>query len=213
MTLPSSSPNRPAMPDDIPPSTETAPRRPQRGAVVVAVAVGLALFAAGVAAGHYAPAGWWPFAARPADANDVPPDAWRDAVAGSFALTTSQTLLAMRSAGQPVAKSLAIAAKELKLDLSPGRLTSGGLSPERVIFYRFDGRWLLEIDYLDAENGPIALSILDRPGEAAGVASELRRGMNVAYWSSPTHAFLFVGRAPDSILAERAKAMAQQLGP
>jgi len=133
-------------------------------------------------------------------------------VAEYLSLTTSQTLLALRSDPADLKADLASVGKSVKIDLSPERLALPGQELRRIELYHYDNAPLVEIAYLDPENGPMAFCVMAR-GEQhpEGIELEERQGMNIAYWSSPTHSFMLVGRAPREVLETVAHKLSGQI--
>jgi hypothetical protein len=55
------------------------------------------------------------------------------------------------------------------------------------------------------------LSILSKQGSPSGLEGERREGMNLAVWSSATHAFSLAGRAPPEVLQDLARQLAGKI--
>jgi hypothetical protein len=162
--------------------------------------------AAGLSASHLVPglAG----GEAPAAAGE---GAWRTAVAANLDLTTSQSLLGLPREASVLAGDLAKVGKQVGLDLTTDRLALAGRAIGRVELYHFEGAPLAQIVYFDPENGPIAFSLLARPGPPSGLEAERREGMNLAVWSTARHAFSLTGRAPPEVLQELATELAGKI--
>lgn len=121
---------------------------------------------------------------------------WRAVVAEYFSLYTADTLSA--PAGdrmQQVAQLNEVGAK-LGLSLAPEAVAMPGVEFKRAQILNYDSKPLAQIAYLDPESGPMALCIVQSARGAAAPDMENRKGMNVVYWSSPSHAFMLIGHAP-----------------
>ncbi|MGH8365456.1 MAG: transcriptional regulator, partial [Pseudomonas sp.] len=71
-----------------------------------------------------------------------------------------------------------------------------GAEFRRAQILDYDGVLIGQLTYLDARHGPLALCITAAKKGAVAMATEQRRGMNVVFWSSPSHAFMLIGRNP-----------------
>jgi hypothetical protein len=162
--------------------------------------------AAGASASHLVP--WLAGSEAPAAVGE---DAWRTAVAANLDLTTSQSLLGLPRDASTLAGDLARVGKEAGLPLTADRIALAGRAVSRVELYHFEGAPLAQVVYFDSENGPIALSILSKPGSPSGLEGERREGMNLAVWSSATHAFSLAGRAPPEVLQDLARQLAGKI--
>jgi len=121
---------------------------------------------------------------------------WRAAVAEYLSLYTADTLSAPAGDhAQQVAQLNGVGAK-LGLPLAPEAIAMPGVEFKRAQVLNYDSKPLAQIAYLDPESGPMALCIVQSAKGAAAPDMENRRGMNVVYWSSPTHAFMLIGHAP-----------------
>jgi anti-sigma factor RsiW len=137
--------------------------------------------------------------------------AWRSTVAEYLALTTSLTLSETGGDTPTMAADLARVSARLGLPLSLARLQLSGRSIRRIGLYEIDGLPLLQIAYLDPENGPIAFCILARPEPPSGPALERRGDMNIVHWSSGRHAFMLAGRAPKEVLEPVAETLQERV--
>lgn len=121
---------------------------------------------------------------------------WRAVVAQYLSLYTSDTLSAPAGdRAQQVAQLNAVGAK-LGLALAPETVAMPGVEFKRAQILNYDSKPLAQIAYLDPESGPMALCIVQSAKGAAAPDMENRRGMNVVFWSSATHAFMLIGHAP-----------------
>ncbi|AYG68066.1 anti-sigma factor [Rhizobium sp. CCGE531] len=121
---------------------------------------------------------------------------WRAVVAEYLSLYTADTLSAPAGDDtQQVAQLNEVGAK-LDLSLAPEAVAMPGIEFKRAQILSYDSKPLAQIAYLDPESGPMALCIVQSAKGAAAPDMENRRGMNVVYWSSSTHAFMLIGHAP-----------------
>jgi anti-sigma factor RsiW len=121
---------------------------------------------------------------------------WRAAVAEYIALYTPDTLAGPVPSREAQRAQLAIPAGKLGMSLSPETITLSGVDFKRALLLQYDGKPLAQIAYLDPETGPIALCIVRSDTGAKPPEVEGRKGMNVIYWSNPSHAFMLIGHAP-----------------
>lgn len=121
---------------------------------------------------------------------------WRAVVAEYLSLYTADTLSAPAGDhAQQVAQLNDVGAR-LDLPLKPEAIAMPGVEFKRAQILNYDSKPLAQIAYLDPESGPMALCIVQSTRGAAAPDMESRRGMNVVYWSSSTHAFMLIGHAP-----------------
>lgn len=175
-------------------------------------AAGIALFLAGGACGYGVSRSAPPWLEDKAVDSEAP-DAWRDTIAASFTLTTSQTLLAFVRDRSTIDRDLAAAGKQVELDLPRDRIELPGQSVRRIDLLHASGGLIAQVAYFNPEAGPVALCVIGRAQIPEPVRSERRREMNVAYWSTSRHAFMLVGRAPEEMLVEFAGRLAPELDP
>ncbi|KQV32240.1 Fis family transcriptional regulator [Rhizobium sp. Root1203] len=121
---------------------------------------------------------------------------WRAAVAEYIALYTPDTLAGPVPSREAQAAQLAIPEGKLGLSLSPETIALPGVDFKRALLLQYDDKPLAQIAYLDQETGPMALCIVRSDAGAKPPGVEGRKGMNVIYWSSPSHAFMLIGHAP-----------------
>ncbi len=121
---------------------------------------------------------------------------WRAVVAEYLSLYTADTLSAPAGDAAQQAAQLNDVGARLGLPLKPEAIAMPGVEFKRAQILNYDSRPLAQIAYLDPESGPMALCIVQSTKGAAAPDMENRRGMNVVYWSSPTHAFMLIGHAP-----------------
>ncbi len=196
---------RTASPDEDATSERRSARR--SGGWLYACALAFAIGAvAGPSASHLVP--WLASGEAPASAGE---GAWRTAVAANLDLTTSQSLLGLPRDASALAGDLARVGKQVGLALTADRVALAGRAVSRVDLYYFEGAPLAQVVYFDPENGPIAFSILSKPGSPSGPEGERREGMNLTAWSSATHAFSVVGRAPPEVLQDLASQLARKV--
>jgi len=121
---------------------------------------------------------------------------WRAVVAEYLSLYTVDTLSAPAGdRAQQVAQLNEVGAK-LNLSLAPEAVAMPGVEFKRAQILNYDSKPLAQIAYLDPESGPMALCIVRSAKGAAAPDMENRKGMNVVYWSSASHAFMLIGHAP-----------------
>ncbi|MBM7044993.1 anti-sigma factor [Rhizobium lusitanum] len=121
---------------------------------------------------------------------------WRAVVAEYLSLYTADTLSAPAGdRAQQVAQLNEVGTK-LDLSLAPETVAMSGVEFKRAQILNYDNKPLAQIAYLDPQTGPMALCIVQSVKGAAAPDMESRRGMNVVYWSSATHAFMLIGHAP-----------------
>jgi len=121
---------------------------------------------------------------------------WRAVVAEYLALYTADTLSAPAGDHAAQAAQLALVGEKLGMTLTPEAVALPGTDFRRAQVLQYDGMPLAQIVYLHPETGPMALCMILSNAGAAAPEAERRRGMNVVYWSSATHAFMLIGRAP-----------------
>ncbi|WP_414089241.1 anti-sigma factor family protein [Rhizobium sp. BR 314] len=121
---------------------------------------------------------------------------WRAAVAEYLSLYTVDTLNAPAGDHAQQVAQLDDVGNKLGLSLAPEAVAMPGIDFKRAQILNYDSKPLAQIAYLDPESGPMALCIVRSANGAAAPGSESRRGMNVVYWSSATHAFMLIGHAP-----------------
>jgi anti-sigma factor RsiW len=168
------------------------------------VAAAFLIFVLGVASGFV---GYRYLPLRSEETEEVGEAAWRSTVAEYLALTTSLTLSETGGDAPTMDADLARVSARLGLPLSLDRLQLSGRSVRRIGLYQIDGVPLLQIAYLDPDNGPIAFCILARPEPPRGPAVERRGDMNIIHWSSGRHAFMLAGRAPKEVLQPLAETL------
>ena len=77
----------------------------------------------------------------------------------------------------------------------------------------FDGNILLQLVYLGADGGPLALCYMVGQGEGGNTTTlENHHGLNTAEWSGNGHRFVIVSDAPESTLGELSESTKQQWG-
>lgn len=121
---------------------------------------------------------------------------WRAVVAEYLSLYTADTLSAPAGDRAQQAAQLDEVGAKLGLSLAPETIAMPGVDFKRAQILNYDSKPLAQIAYLDPESGPMALCIVQSAKGAAVPDMESRRGMNVVYWSSATHAFMLIGHAP-----------------
>ncbi|MBX4967377.1 anti-sigma factor family protein [Rhizobium binae] len=120
---------------------------------------------------------------------------WRAVVADYISLYTAETLAGPVPGRQDQAAQLASLDEKLGLSLSAEAVSLPGVDFKRALLLQYDGKPLAQIAYLDPETGPMALCIVKSDAGPKAPDLENRKGMNVVYWSSGTHAFMLIGHA------------------
>ncbi|MBY2914430.1 anti-sigma factor family protein [Rhizobium leguminosarum] len=121
---------------------------------------------------------------------------WRAVVADYISLYSAETLAGPVPGREDQAAQLAGLDEKLGLSLSPEAVSLPGIDFKRALLLQYDGKPLAQIAYLDPETGPMALCIVRSDAGPKAPDLESRKGMNVAYWSNATHAFMLIGRIP-----------------
>ncbi|QND54217.1 anti-sigma factor [Phyllobacterium sp. 628] len=132
---------------------------------------------------------------------------WRSAVAQYMSLYTADTLGTGPVDVALQTSQLRTVGSKLGLTLTPDQVQLPGATLKRAWMLAYEGKALAQITYLDANQAPMALCIVQSPKGAKAPEIEQRHGMNVVYWSSPTHAFMLIGKEP----LEDIKAMSEEL--
>ncbi|WP_226474989.1 transcriptional regulator [Pseudomonas sp. MWU16-30323] len=125
-----------------------------------------------------------------------PGSGWRASVAEYMALYTPRTLENLSTDPDSHIAQLSSVGSQLGLPLSPDAVHLPGAEFRRAQILDYDGVLIGQLTYLDARHGPLALCITAAKKGAVAMATEQRRGMNVVFWSSPSHAFMLIGRNP-----------------
>lgn len=136
---------------------------------------------------------------------------WRASVAEYMALYTPQTLENLSADPVSHAAQLSSVGAQLGLPLSPDAVNLPGAEFRRAQILDYDGVSIGQLSYLDPRHGPLALCITVSKKGAQPIAREHRRGMNVVYWSSPSHGFMLIGRNPFENLQRMADSVERTL--
>ncbi|QRM43001.1 anti-sigma factor [Rhizobium sp. BG4] len=136
---------------------------------------------------------------------------WRSVVAEYIALYTPDTLAGPVPPADVQTAQLARVDSKLGLNLSPEAVALPGVDFKRAQLLEYDDHPLAQIAYLDPETGPMALCIVRSEKGAKEPDIEGRKGMNVIYWSTATHAFMLIGHAPVDRMREIADAVRPKL--
>jgi len=121
---------------------------------------------------------------------------WRASVAEYMALYTPQTLENLSVDPDSHIAQLSSVGRQLGLPLNPEAVSLPGAEFRRAQILDYDGVLIGQLTYLDPRHGPLALCITAAKKGAMAMSTEQRRGMNVVYWSNPSHAFMLIGRNP-----------------
>lgn len=123
-------------------------------------------------------------------------EGWRGSVAEYMVLYTPETLDNLTHDVASHALQLGSVGKQLGLALSPETVNLPGAEFRRAQILDYEGALIGQLTYLDARHGPLALCITAARSGAEKLATEERLGLNVVYWSNPTHAFMLIGKNP-----------------
>ncbi|WP_395608660.1 anti-sigma factor family protein [Pseudomonas sp. B22129] len=119
---------------------------------------------------------------------------WRASVAEYMALYTPQTLENLSADPASHLAQLSSVGAQLGLPLSIASVNLPGAEFRRAQILDYDSVLIGQLTYLDPRHGPLALCITASKKGAQPMATEQRRGMNVVFWSNPSHAFMLIGR-------------------
>jgi anti-sigma factor RsiW len=157
-----------------------------------AIAAALVIFVAGGLAGY---AGL-PLLIHPAPQQP----GWRQVVAEYQGLTTAETLAAVPDDAAAMQQQLTAVSAKLAVDLTTDKLVLPDAALKRVQLYEFRGRPLVQLAYLAANGGPMALCIIanGRPDEAP--AFEMREGFNIVFWTDGGRGYMLIGKQPRATL-------------
>ncbi len=136
---------------------------------------------------------------------------WRAVVAEYISLYTPETLAGPVPSKEVQSAQLARLDTSLGLQLSPEQIALPDVDFKRAQILQYDGKPLAQIAYLDPETGPMALCIVASDIGAKAPDIEGRKGMNVVYWSSASHAFMLIGHAPVDRMTEIADAVRSKI--
>ena len=172
-------------------------RRRMRG--VWAAAAAVVIFVAGAASGTL-----WPLL------HPAPPPGWRQVVAEYQALTTAETLAAIADDPTAIARELATAGGKLDVALTPDTVALPDLAVKRIQLYSFRNLPLVQVAYLSAAEGPIALCIIANGRPDAPPAFEQREGFNIVFWTRDGRGYMLIGKAPQTELEAFAGTLASR---
>jgi anti-sigma factor RsiW len=138
-------------------------------------------------------------------------EGWRGVVANYMALYSAETLEYLPGTSDAEAAQIASVGKALGLPLERADIDLGNVSFKRAQMLKFKDKPLAQIAYLDPTDGPVALCIMPSKAGKTAPQTEQRRGLNLVFWSSATHQFLVIGRAPAGRLEGLAERLRQTL--
>lgn len=141
----------------------------------------------------------------------TPTHGWRGLVAEYMALYTPQTLDNLPDDPASQQAQLAAVNQRLGLTLDTALVALPQSVFKRAQILQYDDVPIAQITYLDPDNGPLALCITRSSNGILAPATEQRLGMNVVYWSDPTHAFMLIGHNPLDELAAMAQLVRSRL--
>ncbi|NDL63895.1 hypothetical protein [Acerihabitans arboris] len=140
--------------------------------------------------------------------SETPDDNWRGLVAQYMSLYTNETFADMPDSAALQQRQLQNISAELGLTLEPARINLPGAELKFARMLRYDSLPIAQIAYLDERHGPLAFCITPAAGAGDRSAqSEVRREMNVVYWTAQHHHFMLIGHNP----AAEMRALAQKL--
>jgi hypothetical protein len=166
-----------------------------------AIAAAVVIFVAGGAAGYL----------LLPQLNPPAPPGWRQVVAEYQGLMTTDTLAAIPNDPDVVAAELSAASGKLSLALDPDKLVLPDAALKRAEILDFRGKPLVQLAYLTAGSGPVALCIIanGRPDEAQ--AFETREGFNIVFWTDNGRGYMLIGKAPRDTLEAYAGTLAPRV--
>jgi len=171
------------------------------------LAAGLLIFAVGAALGF----GLLRVVQQPNEiAESVAADAWREVVAEYLTLYTSETLADIPEDAAQRARELSTIAGKLAIDISPDEVALPDLAFKRAQLLDLDGQPLAQIAYL-SRFGPVAFCVIKDDQPDAGREFEERHGQRIVYWSKGGHAFMLIGKLPQSQLEALAETLDQRM--
>ena len=130
---------------------------------------------------------------------------WRSVVAEYLALYTAETLEAVETNDASRQAQLSFVGQRMGLTLDLATLRLPGLDLKRTQLLQYDDRPLGQILYLDPEYGPLAFCLVKSDAGRQDLKTEQRYGLNIAYWSSASHAFIMAADQPMARLASLAR--------
>lgn len=139
-----------------------------------------------------------------------PEENWHDLVAQYMALYTPETLAGNPPSPQDLAAQLQHIGEQLSITLLPQQLILPGATLENARILAYDGKRIAQLTYLDEQYGPLALCIIQQPGEGSA-ENERRMGMNLVYWSDSNHSFMLIGHNPPQQMNTLASQLRQAL--
>lgn len=132
---------------------------------------------------------------------------WRQAVADYQALYTRDTLDLARQSRTQQADILATVSGKLGRELTLDNVALDGLSYRRAQILDFKGKPLAQLAYMAGEDRPIALCIVASDKPAKAMQTETRNGLNIAFWSDGTHAYMIIGDMDEQALKTHAASL------
>ncbi|MHA7848794.1 anti-sigma factor family protein [Serratia sp. D1N4] len=139
-----------------------------------------------------------------------PEENWRGLVAQYMALYTPETLADNSLSPQELAVQLQHTGEQLGITLLSQQLALPGATLKNARVLAYDGKRIAQLTYLDEQYGPLALCIIQQPGEDAP-ENEQRMGMNLVYWSGGDHSFMLIGHNPPQQMSTLADQLRQAL--
>ncbi len=119
-------------------------------------------------------------------------EGWRGVVANYMALYSAETLENLAGTGTAEDAQIASAGNALGLPLERSNIELADIPFKRAQMLKFKNKPLAQIAYLDPKDGPVALCIMANTAGKSAPQTEQRRGLNLVFWSSATHAFLVI---------------------
>lgn len=126
---------------------------------------------------------------------------WRDTVAQYMSLYTTETITGRPDAPELLHRRLQNVGHRLGLELDAQHLRLPGAELKDARLLRYDRQPLAQIVYLDRQARPMALCITRaQDADPSAAATEVRRGMHVAYWSAHGLDYMLIGHESEAEL-------------
>ncbi len=161
-----------------------------------AIAAAIALFVLGAAAGYVVPL--MSGIVQPVPVAQAPN--WRQTVAEYMGLMTPDTLAVIPDNPTQLADELSAVGEKVAISLTPDRLALPDSALKRASLYDFRGKPLAQLSYLSAADGAFAFCIIANGKPDAPVASEVREGFNIVFWTRNGLGYMLIGKASRATL-------------
>lgn len=131
---------------------------------------------------------------------ESPSGHWRDIVASYVRLYTPETFANVSDDAAAQTRQLQVVGQAMGLPLNVQRVAVPGLQFKQAQLLQYDATPIAELNYIDPHYGPMSLCIIPSDASPAAPEAEIRRGLNVSYWSDGDLAFMVIGAQPSSDL-------------